>query len=148
MLVIRSRRALRRLLWAPGELGLARAYVSGDIDVEGDLADGFRRVWQLAPAQRPDTARRRSAPAAALRAAAAAARLGAIGPRPTPPASEARLPAALHSRARDRAAISHHYDLSNEFYELLLDEHMAYSCGVLHRTRSSRWPTRSAPSST
>ena len=55
VLVIRSRRALRRLLWAPGELGLARAYVTGDIDVEGDLADGFRRAWKLAriaPVQR------------------------------------------------------------------------------------------------
>jgi cyclopropane-fatty-acyl-phospholipid synthase len=48
VLVIRSRRALRRLLWAPGEMGLARAYVMGDIDVEGDLADGFRRAWRAA----------------------------------------------------------------------------------------------------
>ena len=54
VLVIRTRRALRRLLWAPGELGLARAYVSGDIDVDGDLADGFRRAWQLARS-RPTT---------------------------------------------------------------------------------------------
>ena len=57
VLVIRSRRALRRLLWAPGELGLARAYVTGDIDVEGDLADGFRRAWQLARS-RPHDRRR------------------------------------------------------------------------------------------
>ncbi|EUA22704.1 cyclopropane-fatty-acyl-phospholipid synthase domain protein [Mycobacterium xenopi 3993] len=47
VLVIRSRRALRRLLWAPGELGLARAYVSGDIDVDGDLADGLRLAWPV-----------------------------------------------------------------------------------------------------
>ena len=45
--VVRSRRALRRLVWSPGELGLAHAYVTGDLDVEGDLADGFRRVRQL-----------------------------------------------------------------------------------------------------
>jgi len=44
--IIRRRRALRRLLWNPGELGLAQAYVTGDIDVEGDLADGLRRVWR------------------------------------------------------------------------------------------------------
>ena len=50
ILVIRSRRALRRLLWAPGELGLARAYVAGDLDVDGDLADGFRRAWRAARA--------------------------------------------------------------------------------------------------
>ncbi|KIF72662.1 cyclopropane-fatty-acyl-phospholipid synthase, partial [Streptomyces sp. AcH 505] len=53
----------------------------------------------------------------------------ALGPRPPAPASQARLGGALHSRSRDRAAISHHYDLSNEFYALLLDETMAYSCG-------------------
>src|SRR6185369_689999 len=46
VLIIRNRRALRRLLWAPGELGLARAYVTGDIDVDGDLADGLRRAWR------------------------------------------------------------------------------------------------------
>ncbi len=48
VLIIRSRRALRRLLWAPGELGLARAYVTGDIDVDGDLGDGLRRAWGIA----------------------------------------------------------------------------------------------------
>ncbi|WP_230193748.1 SAM-dependent methyltransferase, partial [Streptomyces coriariae] len=55
--------------------------------------------------------------------------LGAVGPRPAPPAAQARLRGGLHSRARDRAAISHHYDLSNDFYRLLLGEPMAYSCG-------------------
>ncbi|WP_460604316.1 class I SAM-dependent methyltransferase [Jatrophihabitans fulvus] len=125
VLVIRTRRALRRLLWAPGELGLARAYVTGDIDVEGDLADGFRRAWALARS-RPTTGVELTAGAKA-KAAGAAVRLGALGTRPAPPLSEARLSGRLHSRRRDRAAISHHYDLSNEFYELLLDEHMAYS---------------------
>ncbi|MDQ2750960.1 MAG: cyclopropane-fatty-acyl-phospholipid synthase family protein [Actinomycetota bacterium] len=125
VLVIRSRRALRRLMWAPGELGLARAYVTGDIDVEGDLADGFRRAWQLARS-RPEskvvlTTR------AKVSAALTAARLGAFGPAPKPPISEARLTGRLHTRNRDRAAISHHYDLSNDFYQLLLDETMAYS---------------------
>jgi len=125
VLVIRSRRALRRLLWAAGELGLARAYVTGDIDVEGDLADGFRLAWELA--------RTRAASPVALgagdrlKAAAAAARLGALGPAPRPPAAEARLSGRLHTKRRDRAAIAHHYDLSNDFYELLLDESMAYS---------------------
>ena len=130
MLVIRSRRALRRLLWAPGELGLARAYVTGDIDVEGDLADGFRRAWQLA--------RSRPATGVALAPARRSRRRGR-GPRwarsaapPKPPASEARLRGRLHTRLRDRAAISHHYDLSNEFYELLLDEHDGLLVGVLH----------------
>ena len=46
--VVHRRRALRRLLWAPGELGLARAFVSGDLSVDGDVADGLSRFWALA----------------------------------------------------------------------------------------------------
>lgn len=126
VLVVRNRRALRRLLWAPGEMGLARAYVTGDLDVEGDVAAGFRQAWE---SQAGDTAARPRRPGVrdALTAVAGAVGLGIVGPPPRPPASEARLTGRLHTRARDRAAISHHYDLSNEFYELLLDEHMAYS---------------------
>ncbi len=47
VVVLRSRTALRRLLWDPNELGLARAYVAGEVDVEGDLAEGLSRVWSL-----------------------------------------------------------------------------------------------------
>ncbi|RSS87949.1 class I SAM-dependent methyltransferase [Streptomyces sp. WAC02707] len=128
MVVVRSRRALRRLLWRPGELGLAQAYVTGELDVEGDLADGLRRMWAAA------RERRLHPPRAGLgdraRAVGTAVRLGAVGPCPAAPASQARLRGGLHSKSRDRAAISHHYDLSNDFYRLLLDETMAYSCGV------------------
>jgi cyclopropane-fatty-acyl-phospholipid synthase len=67
-------------------------------------------------------------PAALLSAFPAARRLGIIGGPPPPPAGPAELTGRLHSKARDRAAISYHYDLSNEFYEMLLDESMAYSC--------------------
>src|ERR1700754_3358988 len=92
VVVIRSRRGLRPLLWAPGEMGLARAYVTGDIDVEGDLAQGFRQAWRAARA-------RPSAPRLGTRgtvvAALAAARLGAIAPPPRRPASEARLTGRL-----------------------------------------------------
>lgn len=123
VVVIRNRRALRRMLWAPGEMGLARAYVTGDIDVEGALADGFRRAWAIAAQRPPEPTGWRGKAAAVL----TAARLGAIGPPPKRPASEARLTGRLHTRRRDRAAIAHHYDLSNDFYQLLLDEHMAYS---------------------
>jgi cyclopropane-fatty-acyl-phospholipid synthase len=123
VLVIRSRRALRRLLWAPGELGLARAYVTGDIDIEGNLTEGFRRVRQAGRGPGRTVPGKRGLAKAAL----VALRLGAFGPPPNPPASEARIAGALHTRRRDRAAIAHHYDLSNDFYQLLLDEHMAYS---------------------
>ncbi|GGW41163.1 cyclopropane-fatty-acyl-phospholipid synthase [Streptomyces lucensis JCM 4490] len=127
VVVVRSRRALRRLVWQPGELGLARAYVTGELDVEGDLAEGLRTVW--AAVREGGLRAPRLTPADRVAAAGAALRLGAVGPRPAPPASEARLSGGLHSRARDRAAVSHHYDLSNDFYRLLLDDTMAYSCG-------------------
>ncbi|MGH4031536.1 class I SAM-dependent methyltransferase [Actinomycetota bacterium Odt1-20B] len=127
VVVVRSRRALRRLLWQPGELGLAQAYVTGEIDVAGDLADGLRTLWAATRDRRLHPPR--LGPADLARAAATAARLGALGPRPAAPAAQARLRGGLHSKARDRAAISHHYDLSNAFYQLLLDETMAYSCG-------------------
>ncbi|WP_432100234.1 class I SAM-dependent methyltransferase [Streptomyces sp. WAC 04229] len=128
VVVVRSRRALRRLLWQPGELGLAQAYVTGELDVDGDLADGLRRMWAAARERRLHPPRPGLADRA--RAAAGAVRLGAVGPRPPVPASQARLRGGLHTRSRDRAAISHHYDLSNDFYRLLLDDTMAYSCGL------------------
>ncbi len=126
VLVIRDRMALRRLLWNPNELGLAQAYVSGELDVEGDLADGLRRVWQQI--RQRGSAAVRLGLADRLRGAALAGRLGIIGPRPAAPVVQAKLSGTAHSRDRDRAAITYHYDLSNEFYELILDPHMAYSC--------------------
>jgi cyclopropane-fatty-acyl-phospholipid synthase len=119
--VLWSRRALRHVLWQPGELGLARAYVTGDLDVEGDLAEGLSRFRRPGAAPGPGLA---DWP----RIVRAAARLGALGPRPPVPAAEARLSGRLHTRRRDRAAIAHHYDLSNDFYRLLLEPHLAYSC--------------------
>jgi len=122
-------------------MGLARAYVTGDIDVEGDLADGFRRAWQVA---RSSAVTPRLTIRDKAGAALAAARMGAIGLPPKPPTSEARLPGRLHTRLRDRAAIAHHYDLSNEFYELLLDEHMAYSSGYFTRAGGSLYDAQTA----
>ena len=125
VLVVRSRRALRRLMWQPGELGLAQAYVTGEIDVEGDMAEGFRQVWA-------STGKARNRPEVSVgtltTAVATALRLGAVGPPPAPPRSQARLRGRLHTQVRDREAIAHHYDLSNEFYALILDRQMAYSC--------------------
>ena len=126
VVVVRRRRALRHLVWSPGELGLARAYVTGDLDVEGDLAEGLRRVWDVLR----DNGRVTRPGSRQLAAAATTlARLGAVGPRPKRPVAESLLSGRLHTRRRDRAAISHHYDLSNDFYRLILDPaHLAYSC--------------------
>ncbi|KJS58032.1 SAM-dependent methyltransferase [Streptomyces rubellomurinus] len=122
--VLHHRRALRRLLWQPGELGLADAYISGELDVEGDLAHTLSQVRSSLAGHKPVRPSAHHWP----RLLACATRLGVIGPRPAPPQGRARTRGTLHSRARDSAVISHHYDLSNEFYALLLGPAMAYSC--------------------
>ncbi|MEU9801936.1 cyclopropane-fatty-acyl-phospholipid synthase family protein [Streptomyces sp. NPDC051000] len=130
LVVLRSPDALRRLLWQPGELGLAEAYIVGDLNIEGDLADGLGRAWQSVREHGTTT----PGPTGWARAAALAVGLGVAGiPPHAPDAARARLSGRLHSSTRDRAAISHHYDLSNEFYALLLDPTMAYSCGYWSR---------------
>ncbi|GAA2779112.1 SAM-dependent methyltransferase [Streptomyces showdoensis] len=129
LVILRSPAALRRLMWQPGELGLAEAYITGDLDVEGDLADALSHAGRSVRDRSPA----RPGPAALASAAALAARLGAAGPPPRRPGGRARLTGGLHSVARDRAGISHHYDLSNDFYALLLDETMAYSCAYWTR---------------
>ncbi len=124
--ILRSPAALRRLLWAPGELGLAQAYVTGELDLEGDLQTALQSVWSTVR-ERGLAGRRVMAPLIA-KAARTALALGVLG-RPLPaPDSQAKLRGRLHSKLRDRSAISHHYDLSNDFYALVLDPRMAYSC--------------------
>jgi cyclopropane-fatty-acyl-phospholipid synthase len=127
-LVLRSRQALRRLLWHPGELGLAQAYVAGELDVDGDLTDGLRSVWGSVRDRRLSGVR--LSPAGWLMAARAVVALRIPGPRPPAPASEARISGRLHSRGRDKAVISHHYDVPAGFYQLILDPAMAYSCAL------------------
>ncbi len=124
--ILRSPAALRRLLWSPGELGLAQAYVTGELDVDGDLQSALESVWATVR-ERGLTGRRLTARELA-KAARTALQLGAVGRRLPAPASQAKLSGRLHTRLRDRSAISHHYDLSNDFYALVLDPRMAYSC--------------------
>jgi cyclopropane-fatty-acyl-phospholipid synthase len=127
LVVLTSRDAVRRMLWRPGELGAAQAYVTGEIDVPGDLDEALTHAFAVAKARGLSSGR--PAPRALLRAVRAAAGIGALGRPPAAPASQARIRGRLHSRLRDRDSISFHYDLSNEFYELILEPQMAYSCG-------------------
>ncbi|MGW0331160.1 class I SAM-dependent methyltransferase [Streptomyces sp. NPDC003011] len=142
-LVVRNRRAVRRLLWKPGELGLARAWVAGDLDVEGDLytaldlVSGF--VWQ-----RGEDARSLAQALRDPEVRAAVRGLFALSGPPLPPApprEEARRPRRrLHTKHSDRRAISHHYDVGNDFYEIVLGPSMVYSCAY--------WPAPEADGAT
>jgi cyclopropane-fatty-acyl-phospholipid synthase len=118
---LRTADALRRLLWSPGELGLARAFVAGDIDIEGDL---FGAIQALRPAGKNLRAGLRSLP----RTAAIARRLGAMGRPLPPPPEEAHPRGRRHSAARDAQVVGHHYDVGNDFYRLVLGPSMTYSC--------------------
>lgn len=121
-LEVRSPDALRRALTAPGELGLARAYVAGDLEIHGDLYAALALRDQIS-----GLALRPAAWATLVRMAGGAAALRRV---PEPPPEESRVHGRRHSRARDAAAISHHYDVSGEFYRLLLGPSMTYSCAV------------------
>lgn len=131
-LVVRNRRALRRLMWKPGELGLARAWVAGDLDVDGDLYAALDRlagfIWE-----RDEDAKglRESLRDPEFRAAARTL-VGLAAPflPPSPPPEEMRRRRTLHlhTKGSDRQAISHHYDVGNDFYELVLGPSMVYSC--------------------
>ena len=119
-LKILRREALTRVLTHPGELGVARAYVAGDIDVEGDLDPLF--ALRMPPMRQLLSAR-------SLKILLDM--VGTAGLKPIePPAIEARPRGSLHSRSRDREAVTHHYDVSNRFYEMVLGPSMTYSCAV------------------
>ncbi len=118
-----SPNAIRRLLWAPNELGLGRAYVSSDLDVAGDIVAMVEALRDATPTDL------KFGPTAAREAFAAARRIGALGRPLPPPPEEARLSGWRHSLRRDASAISHHYDVGNDFYRIVLGPSMTYSCG-------------------
>jgi cyclopropane-fatty-acyl-phospholipid synthase len=118
-IVIERPEAVGRLVRRPGELGIVRAYVAGDISIEGDLFEALSSAADL---------RIRIDPRAAVELVRTVG-IDALRQLPPPP-EEVRLSGGLHSRTRDREAISHHYDVSNSFYELVLGPSMVYSCGV------------------
>jgi cyclopropane-fatty-acyl-phospholipid synthase len=117
---INSPRALARLATAPGTLGLARAYVTGEIEVEGDL---YELLAAMADLTINDLHR-----ADQLRLARRMVPIWLRHHQPPPP-QEYRPPRGrLHSKLRDSKAISHHYDVSNRFYEWVLGPSMTYTC--------------------
>jgi cyclopropane-fatty-acyl-phospholipid synthase len=124
---VRSPRGLSYLATSPGDVGLARAYIMGDLDVEGDL---YTAVTGL---MRQDLDLTWPAKLQAWRAMGGVKLL-----RPPPrPAQEVRLRGPRHSKARDAAAISHHYDVSNRFYGWILGPSMTYTCALYQRDEAT-----------
>jgi cyclopropane-fatty-acyl-phospholipid synthase len=121
---VRSPIALSHLASAPGELGFARAYVSGSLDVVGDMHTALTTLLNVplnGIADVPPDVR------GSLITKAIAARLW----WPVkPPPQEHHQHGRRHSKRRDSRAISHHYDVSNRFYEYVLGPSMAYTCAV------------------
>jgi len=126
-ITVRSPMAVAYLAQAPGALGLARAYVAGHLDVDGDMYQALIRMTQ--------------AQSISIGLAEKLRLLQALGGpklllhRMPPPPQEVRqhrrwLAGRRHSRGRDANAISHHYDVSNRFYEWVLGPSMAYTCAV------------------
>jgi len=123
---VKTPAAVAYLAQAPGELGLARAYVSGHLDVHGDMYTLLSRMWSLTINDIP-VGQKLSA-------------IRAIGVRPLltrmpPPPQEVRRSmlarmGSRHAKQRDAEAIHHHYDVSNKFYSWVLGPSMAYTCAV------------------
>ncbi len=129
--VVRSPRAVAHLLRAPGQLGLGRAYVAGDLEVLSDdvEVDGLVAVMKLIDSWDPpaiDTRTRARLMLAAVQAC------GITRP-PLTPKAELHPKGARHSRERDARAVRHHYDVGNDFFRLFLDDSMTYSCGIFSR---------------
>ncbi|HEY5359912.1 MAG TPA: cyclopropane-fatty-acyl-phospholipid synthase family protein [Streptosporangiaceae bacterium] len=133
-ITIKSRTAVAYLAQAPGALGLARAYVSGHLDVDGDMYGALAR---MASAQRLEVSIGER-----LRLLSDLGGPRLLVPRVAPPPQEVQVNkrwrmGRRHSKDRDANAISHHYDVSNTFYEWVLGPSMAYTCACYPRQDAS-----------
>src|SRR3954470_22703894 len=118
---VRSPAAAAHVLRAPGQLGLGRAYVSGAIEVDDmDAVIALLDSWQPPALEAAD---KRALLLGAVRAA------GLVKPPPRP-AAELRPSGPRHSKEGGARAVRHHYDVSNEFFELFLGPTMVYSCAI------------------
>ena len=120
ILEVRNRRAVEYLAGAPSQLGLARAYVSGDLEIVGDPYIALSRLYPMKLTHLTTSDKialgKKFAPY--------------VMKRPAPPPQERKLGGSRHSKKRDAEAIHHHYDVSNTFYRWVLGPSMAYTCAV------------------
>jgi cyclopropane-fatty-acyl-phospholipid synthase len=135
---LKNERGLAYLVTAPGDLGLARAYVSGDLDLVGiHPGDPYEGMLLLLRAMRF----RRPSPAEVVTLLRSIG-LSKIVPPPPPP--QEHLPrwrrlveGFRHSTERDSKVIEHHYDVSNRFYELVLGPSMTYTCALFETEQTT-----------
>jgi cyclopropane-fatty-acyl-phospholipid synthase len=122
--LVRSPRAIAHALRSPGQLGIGRAYVSGDLEVDDmDAVIRLLDTWEAPPLGLGERAR----------LAMAAARACGLAAVPRVPRAEARHHGRRHSSERDARSVRHHYDLPPEFFALFLDQSMTYSCAIFSR---------------
>jgi cyclopropane-fatty-acyl-phospholipid synthase len=118
---VRSPLALSHIASSPNQLGLVRAYVTGALEIVGDMYTALATFPEMSP--------RKLSASLLMKVATKLAVARVLWPT-KPPAEESRLSGRRHSRRRDAVAISHHYDVSNQFYEWVLGPSMAYTCAV------------------
>jgi cyclopropane-fatty-acyl-phospholipid synthase len=127
-LAVRRPGALRRMLLPPSDLAIGEAFVHGDFDIEGDIFSFVSLPDRLGELH--------LRPIDWLRLATRLMSLADAAP-PAGGRAPATLSGALHSAARDSAAVRFHYDVGNEFYRLWLDERMVYSCAYFRTDDAS-----------
>lgn len=118
-IVLNHPASLRSMLASMSEVGLAEAYLYDDFDVEGDI----ERIYALSE----NLINTSTSVQKKLKLGLALRRLPEVEKRVYGGRGPAELEGELHSIDRDRAAISYHYDVSNDFYALWLDRNMIYS---------------------
>jgi cyclopropane-fatty-acyl-phospholipid synthase len=126
-----SPRGATYLATAPGELGIARAYISGNLQPYG-VHPGDPYELLKAMADRVDFKRPSAWTLAQVVRSIGIEHLVPLPPPAleTPPRWRRVTDGLLHSKTRDAGAIRHHYDVSNTFYEWVLGPSMTYTCGV------------------
>lgn len=128
--------ALQRIIAARGaEIGFSRAIVAGEIEIDGDIFGLFDISDRVAHASLELHHLRPAAAILGLEGLSDLAKLRS----PPPPPEEIRLRGRLHTRARDAKAISSHYDVSNDFYDMVLGRAMTYSCAVYESPDDALW---------
>ena len=120
VLEVTNPRGVHYIAGSPNQLGLARAYVTGDLEIHGDVYEALKRLYPM-PLDHVSVADR-------ARLVKRFAKDALV--RPEPPAQERALGGRRHSKRRDAEAIHHHYDVSNTFYSMVLGPSMAYTCAV------------------